>query len=309
VDNPEPKERASYWTRNVVLALIAAAAVVAAAVRVMQPTQPPAASPAAVASPGNAPAGAQPAAAAVPAAGSIDVSVAYAGSVTALPASAKLFVFVRPVGERIPLGAHSYDARELPLSLAFSKPTDGVDREVEVVARLSLSGSVTLQPGDVEAVSAPLRFGDAPQSVGLTLAALTGAAPVSAAPAAASAPATAPAATGEVHVPVRVELGAGVALDPTTVVYVIARASDGNPMPLAVKRLSVADLPADVVLSDADAMTAGRSLSGAGRIELVARATRSGDVKAMPGDYETRSGALAVASISAPIVLVLDRPL
>jgi len=111
--------------------------------------------------------------------GALEVTISYSGSVAALPAGAKLFVFVRPVGERIPLGAHSYDARALPVALTFSRPTDGLDREVEVVARLSLAGAVALQPGDIEAVSKPLRFGDAGQRVALTLepAASTGIAP------------------------------------------------------------------------------------------------------------------------------------
>ena len=308
MNSPTGDGRPSYRVRNVVLSLIAAAAVVAAIVRVIHaPPTPGAAAPTAAVANGGASTGAEPAQAAAPTApGSIEVSVGYGGSVAALPETAKLFVFVRPVGERIPLGAHSYDAHQLPLALAFSKPTDGVDREVEVVARLSTSGAVALQPGDVEAVSAPLRFGAATQRIALTLAAVTGAASAGV-PSRVSGSASA--ATADVRVPVRVELGAGVSLAPTTVVYVIARANDGNPMPVAVKRLSVADLPADVVLSDADAMTVGRSLSGAGRIELVARATRSGDVKAMPGDYETRSGALDVASVTAPVVLILDRPL
>ena len=308
MDNPAPDAHSSYRTRNVVLAVIAVVVVVAAIVRVLQapsaPTAPAAPPPTATVATGATAPG--EVVAATPAAGSIEVGVTYAGAVAALPESAKLFVFVRPVGERVPLGAHSYNARDLPLALAFSKPADGVDRAVEVVARLSLSGSVTLQPGDVEAVSAPLRFADAAQSVELKLATPAGAATVAAAQSQAPSPSAVAAA---VRVPVHVELGAGVSLPAATVVYVIARANDGNPMPVAVKRLSVADLPADVVLSDADAMTVGRSLAGAGRIELVARATRSGDVKAMPGDYETRSGALDVASLSAPVVLVLDRPL
>ena len=80
-------------------------------------------------------------------------------------------------------------------------------------------------------------------------------------------------------------------------------------MPLAVKRMTVADLPANVSLSDADAMVAGRSLRDAGTVELVARASVSGNVKAGPGDYEGTSGALSVAEASKPISLVIDRAL
>jgi hypothetical protein len=304
-----PDDNHSYFRRrNIVIAAIAAVAIVAAIVRVMYAPTPSTADTVATAPTTpqqNAPA--RPATADTDT-GSVNVSVGYAGAAATLPQSAKVFVFVRPVGERIPLGAHSYAANELPLALAFSKPADGVDRDMEVVARLSMSGAVGLQPGDVEAVSQPFRFGTAP-AISLSLAPAGPSAPSAAVPPPVAAEPQSAVPSAGPRVPVRIELGAGVVLPPTTVVYLIARGSDGGAMPLAVKRLNVGQLPADVVLSDADAMTFGRSLSGAHRIELIARATRSGDVKATTGDYEARSGMLDVTGIGQPVVLVLDRPL
>ena len=56
-------------------------------------------------------------------------------------------------------------------------------------------------------------------------------------------------------------------------------------------------------------MTGERSLREAKVVELVARASVSGDVRAAPGDYEGTSGALRVAEISQPIALVIDHAL
>ncbi|HEY6599992.1 MAG TPA: hypothetical protein VIZ30_11785, partial [Pseudomonadales bacterium] len=181
----------------------------------------------------------------------------------------------------------------------------------EVVARLSMTGAVALQPGDLEVVSSPVQFGAASQAVRLTL----GASAMSSAgalqePASTAVAAAAPStATDAVHATVQLSLGAAVHLPPATTVFLIVRPSDGTPMPLAVKRLTVADLPTVVTLSDSDSMVPGRSLSGAGSVEIVARAAVSGNVKAEPGDYEARSGAMRIADLSAPVVLVIDQPL
>ncbi|GGK05360.1 c-type cytochrome biogenesis protein CcmI [Pseudomonas matsuisoli] len=66
---------------------------------------------------------------------------------------------------------------------------------------------------------------------------------------------------------------------PNDAVFVFARAVDGPPMPLAVKRLRVADLPAEVSLSDTDAMMPELTLSAFEKVELVARISRAGDAQ------------------------------
>ncbi len=133
--------------------------------------------------------------------------------------------------------------------------------------------------------------------------------PPNAASSDAATPDPAAAATRDVHLQVRVALSPDVSLPPGTTVFVIVRASDGNPMPLAVKRLTVADLPKEVTLSDADAMVPGRSITAAGRIEIVARASLNGDAKRAAGDYDGQSGQLNVAAIAAPIALLIDHRL
>jgi len=126
--------------------------------------------------------------------------------------------------------------------------------------------------------------------------------------------ASAPVATtvgppGALTIPVHLALGHGVSLAPATTVFLIVRATDGSPMPLAVKRFAVSDLPKDLTLSEADAMVPGRSIRAAATIELVARASLNGNVKPVAGDYEGRSGIIKIADITAPIVLSIDHPL
>jgi len=59
---------------------------------------------------------------------------------------------------------------------------------------------------------------------------------------------------------------------------------NGPPMPLAVKRLSVAELPARITLSDDDAMVASMKLSSFNKIIVGARVSKSGNPVAQSGD-------------------------
>ena len=81
-----------------------------------------------------------------------------------------------------------------------------------------------------------------------------------------------------VRVALAAELQAKV--QPGDSVFIFARAVSGPPMPLAVKRLTVADLPAEVSLSDSDAMMPQLKISGFEQVQLVARISRSGNATA-----------------------------
>jgi cytochrome c-type biogenesis protein CcmH len=74
-------------------------------------------------------------------------------------------------------------------------------------------------------------------------------------------------------------------------------------MPLAVKRLTVADLPAEVSLSDSDAMMPQLKISGFAQVQLVARISRSGNATA--GEWIGRSPPLA-SSTTEPQQLTID---
>jgi cytochrome c-type biogenesis protein CcmH len=114
-----------------------------------------------------------------------------------------------------------------------------------------------------------------------------------------------PAAAATGQLTVKVDLAAALKdkVEPGDSVFVFARAASGPPMPLAVKRLTVADLPAEVSLSDSDAMMPQLKISGFEQVQLVARISRSGNATA--GEWIGRSQPLA-SSTTEPQQLTID---
>lgn len=86
---------------------------------------------------------------------------------------------------------------------------------------------------------------------------------------------------------VAVSLGAFPNVDPGAPVFVIVRDPDAPRPPLAVRRLTVADLPARIELTDADAMMPGRSLTDLDSVELLARVSLGGSPSAQTGNLES----------------------
>lgn len=120
-------------------------------------------------------------------------------------------------------------------------------------------------------------------------------------------PETPVAATSGVTLKVKVDLTAAVKgqVKPDDSVFVFARAVSGPPMPLAVKRLKVSDLPSEVSLSDADAMMPQLKLSQHPQVQLVARISRAGN--AISGEWIGRSEALSTANAGEQSVTI-DSP-
>ena len=90
-------------------------------------------------------------------------------------------------------------------------------------------------------------------------------------------------------------------------VFVYAKAMDGPPMPLAVKRLSVRDLPAEVSLSDDDAMLPNMNLSTFDRVIVGARVSKSGNPVAQPGDLFVEYEGVDSSNFPSQIDLSIDK--
>lgn len=88
-------------------------------------------------------------------------------------------------------------------------------------------------------------------------------------------------------------------------VFIFARAASGPAMPLAVKRLSVSDLPATVSLSDADAMMPQLRISSFEQIRLFARISRDGD--ATRGEWQGSSEPMNPGAEKV-VRLTIDQP-
>lgn len=109
------------------------------------------------------------------------------------------------------------------------------------------------------------------------------------------------------RVAVRISLAEGLegTLDPGATVFVFARSPQSGQLPLAAQRLTVADLPAEVVLSDADAVMSELQLSKAEGIKVQASVAADGNAST-PDWVSTTLDAEVGADI--PLELVISLP-
>ena len=92
---------------------------------------------------------------------------------------------------------------------------------------------------------------------------------------------------------------------PQDIVFVFARAVNGPPPPVAVKRLRVSDLPITISLSDNDAMVPQFKMSLFPEINVSARLSKSGQPVAQSGDFESQKVAAAPGQ-SEPLALTIS---
>lgn len=104
-----------------------------------------------------------------------------------------------------------------------------------------------------------------------------------------------------VHVQVDPNLQAQVI--PSDIVFIYARATQGNPMPLAIVKQSASELPATVMLSDDMAITPTLKLSDFSEVTLVARISHSGVATPQTGDLQGQMNVAIHEANSANLVI------
>jgi len=119
-----------------------------------------------------------------------------------------------------------------------------------------------------------------------------------------------------VPVPAPAALAVAVKLDPgfasrvrlrgDATVFVIARAAGGPPMPVAVERHALQDLPLDIVLDDGDSPMPTQKLSALREVEVLARISTSGDALPQEGDIASAPVRVTLPATS-PVDLTLGR--
>ncbi|MGC2456519.1 MAG: c-type cytochrome biogenesis protein CcmI [Gallionellaceae bacterium] len=105
------------------------------------------------------------------------------------------------------------------------------------------------------------------------------------------APGQAPVASGQERITGTVTISDAMKgkVSPDDMLFVLARAESGPPMPLAVMRRQVKDLPMQFELNDSMAMAPQMKLSDFDKVVVVARVAKSGDPMPHPGDIQGMS--------------------
>ncbi len=92
--------------------------------------------------------------------------------------------------------------------------------------------------------------------------------------------------------------------NPNETIFVYAKAVGGPPMPLAIVRKQVKDLPLKVILDDSMAMTPRTRLSSFKRVYVGARISKSGNARANAGDLQGRSVILTTGGKESTKILI-----
>ncbi len=188
----------------------------------------------------------------------------------------------------------SEDAAELQLLIQQAEQRAGIPPEMRLVAN---NGAPAGAPAKATPAPQPSAAGETPAAGAASgpQPAATRPQPPGVAEAPASSAASQPQAGADAWLDVSVSVAPELAgrMPPETAVFVFARAASGPPMPLAVQRLTLADLPTSVRLDDSMAMMPQLRLSAFPRVVVGVRVSPSGQAMPQPGDLEGSTGPVA----------------
>lgn len=106
---------------------------------------------------------------------------------------------------------------------------------------------------------------------------------------------------------VKVSLSDKVAASPSDTVFIYARAWQGARVPLAIQRMTVADLPAEITLDESMAMAPNMTIGSVPKLEVVARISKSGEPVPQSGDWQGSYGPVVLAELNGPLSLSVDQ--
>jgi cytochrome c-type biogenesis protein CcmH len=115
------------------------------------------------------------------------------------------------------------------------------------------------------------------------------------------------AAGAQIQVAVNLDPSLAAQAAPGDTVFVYARAAAGPPMPLAVQRLRVSDLPVTLTLDDSMAVMPAMRLSTFPQVVVGARISKSGQATPQSGDLEGQSDPIVIAE-TPQVSVTIDRP-
>jgi cytochrome c-type biogenesis protein CcmH len=96
-------------------------------------------------------------------------------------------------------------------------------------------------------------------------------------------------------------------VDPDDAVFIYAQALSGPPMPLAVSRKKVRDLPLQVRLDDSMAMMPAMTLSKFSEVRVIARVSKTGNAIPQSGDFKGQAEAVPVKGSAAVEILIAEK--
>ena len=116
-------------------------------------------------------------------------------------------------------------------------------------------------------------------------------------------------AVSKVSIDVKVDISADIKAKVASgdTVFIYAKAITGPPMPLAIVRKQVADLPVSVTLDDSMAMMPGMNLSSFKAVQIIARVSKSGTAMPQKGDYLGRVELTEVITDQTVVIMINDK--